>query len=137
MDRLFEGFFRDPWMAPSEPMAASGIWSPDVDVVDGEREVMIRAEIPGIDPKDLDVSVSGDTLSVSGEKKEEEQERGKAYVRSERRYGAFRRTLPLPAGIDSRQVSAEYDNGVLTIRIPKTQESGARRIGVSPPGKNG
>jgi HSP20 family protein len=104
-----------------------------VDIIDTDREVTVRAEIPGIDPKDLEVTVSGDMLTISGRKTEEKEEQGKAFFQSERRYGAFRRSLALPAGIDAQQVSAEVDKGVLAVRIPKTREGGGRRIEVSAP----
>src|SRR5262245_65345632 len=126
MDRLFEGFFHDPWRAIAGPLARAGSWAPDVDIIDGDREITVRAEIPGIEAKDLDVTVSGEVLTISGQKKEEREEEGKAYFRSERRYGAFRRSLTLPAGIDAQNVSAEYDKGVLTVRIPKTREAGSK-----------
>jgi HSP20 family protein len=135
MDRVFEGFFRDPWRMIAETRARAGMWAPDVDIIDTDREVTVRAEIPGIDPKDLEVTVSGDMLTISGRKTEEKEEKGKAFFRSERRYGAFRRSLALPAGIDAQQVSAEIDKGVLAVRIPKTREGGARRIEISPPPK--
>src|SRR5262245_22706536 len=86
-----------------------GNWAPEVDILDGEREVTVRAEVPGIDPKDLEVTVSGDVLTISGQKSEQKEERGKAYFRSERRYGAFRRSLTIPAGIDATKISAEID----------------------------
>lgn len=135
VDRVFEGFFRDPWRMIAEMPARAGMWAPDVDIIDTDREVTIRAEIPGIDPKDLEVTVSGDLLTISGRKTEEREEQGKAFFRSERRYGAFRRSLALPAGIDAQHVSAEIDQGVLTVRIPKTRDRGGRRIEVSAPQK--
>ncbi len=113
-----------PAPSPRRPVAEDSgrleNWVPDVDIIDGEREVTVRAEIPGIDPKDLEVTVSGDVLTISGQKSEEKEERGKAFFRSERRYGAFRRSLMLPPRVDPLKVSAEVDKGVLTVRIPKT-----------------
>jgi len=135
MDRLFEGFLRDPFRALAEPLAHGDRWVPRVDILDSDREVTVRAEVPGMDPKDLQVTVSGDTVTIAGQKSEEKEESRGAFLQTERRYGAFRRTLALPAGIDSQQVSAEYDNGVLTIRVSKTQEKGSRRIEVCGPGK--
>jgi HSP20 family protein len=136
MDRLFEGFFHDPWGTIGELPARLGSWTPEIDIMDGEREVTVRAEIPGIDPSELEVTVSGDVLTISGQKKEETEEKGKAFYRSERRYGAFRRSMMLPAGVEPEMVTADYDKGILTVRIPKTQESVARRIDVSSPGRS-
>ena len=74
MDRVFEGFFRDPGRMIAETPARAGMWAPDVDIIDSDREVTVRAEIPGIDPKDLEVTISGDMLTISGRKTEEKEE---------------------------------------------------------------
>ena len=88
------------------------------------------AELPGIDPKDLDVTVTGNQLVLSGEKKESTEHDGKDFHQSETRYGSFRRTIPLPEGIDTEHVDAQYANGVLTLHMQKTAQAATKRIEV-------
>lgn len=127
IDRLFDdfgsGFWRRPLTRrtgaqPSEPMA----WrlSPVVEVVDCDGEYRIAAELPGLSPADVDITLHDSTLTIRGEKSEEKREEKADYLLSERRYGAFHRTIPLPVGADAEQIKAELSNGVLTITIPKT-----------------
>lgn len=132
MDRLFERFFQEPWAALTETFGPGRAWTPSVDVLDSEKEVTVRAEVPGLGPEDVEVTLSGTTLLLRGEKKEEREERGQAYYRAERRYGAFQRAIPLPAGVDPDKVSAEYDKGVLTVRIAKSEQARPKRIEVVP-----
>ena len=86
--------------------------------------------MPGVDPKEIDVSMSGDVLHIQGEKREEREEKGKAFHRVERSYGAFRRSITLPATVKAERVEAETKDGVLTITLPKALESMPRRITV-------
>jgi HSP20 family protein len=131
VDRLFERFFEDPFLTLREPAAGWGAWAPALDVSESESEYAIRAELPGVEAKDLEISVTGDVLVISGEKKEESEERKGTVYRAERRFGSFRRSISLPESVDASKVSAEYGKGVLTIRLPKSGESLARRIPVS------
>jgi HSP20 family protein len=130
MDRLFESFFREPLAALDWSPWGKGEWSPAVDVAENDKELTVRAELPGMDPKDLDVSVTGNQLVLSGEKKEQSEHDGKDFYHSETRYGSFRRTIPLPDGIDTENVDAEYANGVLTLRLQKTAQAATKRIEV-------
>jgi HSP20 family protein len=130
MDRLFDAFVREPFGAVDWPFAGAGGWAPAVDLAENDQEVTVRAEMPGIDPKDLDVTISGNQLVISGEKKESSEDQGKDYYHSETRYGSFRRAVPLPEGIDSENVDAQYANGVLTLRLKKTPAAAAKRIEV-------
>ncbi len=130
MERLFERFFREPWGGWDWPLGLSGVWSPAVDVSENEQEVLVQAEVPGVDPKQIDVNISGNQLTISGEKKETAEKKDKDYYCSEIRCGAFRRMIPLPEGIDAEKVQAQYANGVLTIRIPKTRVAQPKRIEV-------
>ena len=133
IDQLFDQFFSDPFgfglRTPSEGWA--GTWVPTLDISESENEVTIRAEIPGVDPEDLDISVSGDYLTLSGEKKEETEEEEENFYRSERRFGQFRRQVALPSFVDKEDVSAEYKNGILVIKLKKTAEAKPRRIPVN------
>ncbi len=123
MDRLFDrAFGPDSW--------PGGGWLPAVDVSESEKDLTIRAEIPGVDPKDLDVAVSGDSLLISGEKRQEEEQKGRGFYRSERHYGSFRRQVPLPRGVDPDSISAEYKNGVLTVTLRKDEKLLPKRVPV-------
>jgi HSP20 family protein len=130
MDRLFDSFVREPFGALEWPLWGSDKWSPAVDVAESDKELTVRAELPGIDPKDLDVSITGNQLVLSGEKKESSERKEKDFYHSETRYGSFRRTVPLPDGVDTENVDAEYANGVLTLRLKKTAPAATKRIEV-------
>lgn len=130
MDRLFDTFVREPFSTLDWPAWSQTAWAPAVDIVETENDVTVRAEVPGIDPKDLEVRVTGNQLVLSGEKKESTEEKGKNYYHSESRYGSFCRNVPLPEGVDTEHVEAEYAHGVLTLRLKKTQAATARRIEV-------
>jgi HSP20 family protein len=130
VDRLFDSFFREPFGAVNWPALNPGQWSPAIDVTDNDKEVTVRAELPGIDPKDLEVSVLGNELVLSGEKKESSETKEKGCYHSETRYGSFRRMLPLPEGLDTEHVDAQYSNGVLTLHLAKTPQAATKRIEV-------
>jgi len=114
MDRLCESF---PW-----PGYGSTDVSPRVDVCETENEIDIDAELPGLEDKDIDLSVSGDLLTIRGEKKGEREERQKNYYVSERSYGSFERSIRLPFNADPGKISAKFDKGVLHIAVPKPPE---------------
>ncbi len=130
MDRLLESFFREPFAALDWPLWGSEKWSPAVDVAENDKELTVRAELPGIDPKDLEVTVTGNQLVLSGEKKESSEREAKDFYHSETRYGSFRRTVTLPEGVDTEHVDAQYANGVLTLRLQKTAPAAQKRIEV-------
>lgn len=120
MDRLFEDFFRRSGL----PMR----WGPAVDVVESSDSVVVKAELPGVDPKDVDISVSGDTLTIKGEKKEEKEEKGKSFYRVERSYGSFCRSVSLPTGVEADKAKADYKDGVLSVTLPKSEKVKAKKI---------
>lgn len=93
--------------------------APSVDVIDKGDEILVSAEIPGVDKKDLHVTVTEDKITISGETKFEEELKGKNFYRSERKYGKFTRTVPLPELVDTKTAKASYKNGVLNISIKK------------------
>jgi len=125
MNELFNRF----WSTASEPFGLAE-WSPAMDVSESDDAVLVHAEIPGIDPKDLDISVVGDTLTIRGEKTDETEKCERNYHRVERRYGSFTRSLALPASVDAGKVTATAKQGVLEIRLPKKEEAKAKRIEV-------
>lgn len=127
MNRLFEDFFRGfditPFGTMSERMR---VFSPSIDVKEDEKEISVLAELPGMDEKDIEVLLTENTLTLKGEKKEEKEEKGKDYYHMERAYGSFNRVIPLPQGIDTKKVSATFKKGVLTVKLPKTEEAKAK-----------
>ena len=134
IDRVFEDFYSrvslSPWRrwpVEIEPFRRIGTvfggGMPVVDLADREKEWELTAELPGMEEKDIDVSLSDDVLTIEGRKEEKREEEGKEYRMAERRYGSFRRTLRLPEGVDSDKTSANLDKGVLTVTLPKTAEA--------------
>ncbi len=121
-NRLFSELF------PFGP-AADG-FHPALDVSETDDAVVVRAELPGVDPKQIQVSVHGDLLELRGEKKQEQELEEKGYYRVERSYGSFSRSLKLPAKVDAQNVEAEAKDGVLTLTLPKRAEAKPRRIKV-------
>jgi HSP20 family protein len=131
MDRLFDRFsggFGFPSlrrMFDIEPMwrSSTGFSVPAIDLSEDDKAYKISAELPGIDAKDIDVSVSGDMLVLKGEKRQEKEEKDKNYHFSERTYGSFQRAFELPSTVDRNKVAADFSKGVLTITLPKTTEA--------------
>lgn len=122
MDRVFDEFWKDfPSMGFLE--RREDVFTPRVDVTDAEDVVKIAAEVPGMDEDDIDVTLTKDTLTIKGEKKEEKEEKTGDYYRMERSYGSFTRTIPLPSEIDTTKVEASLKKGVLTVTLPKTAKA--------------
>uniref|UniRef100_A0A7C4L384 Hsp20/alpha crystallin family protein n=1 Tax=Bellilinea caldifistulae TaxID=360411 RepID=A0A7C4L384_9CHLR len=104
-------------------------FTPRVDVKETDKKVIVTAELPGLDEKDIEISISGDALILRGEKRQEEEEKGEDYYRMERRYGSFQRVIPLPCEVQVDKAEASYRKGVLTVELPKTPEAqSARKI---------
>ena len=127
MDRLFEESFVRP---SSRLLAPWGLESLAVDVVETKDEVVVVTSVPGVKPEDIDISVAGDTLTIKGETKMEEEIRRENLIRQERLYGAFARSVTLPAGLNADEAEAVFENGVLTLHIPKRKEVKPRTIKV-------
>ncbi len=125
VNRIFEDF----WRRFDQPFGALGRWEaggPRTDVAETENELEISVELPGIDQKDIDVSLTDTALTIKGEKKSERSENSKGYHLSERSYGSFYRSIPLPSGVDTEKADAKFKNGVLTVTLPKTEEARSR-----------
>jgi len=120
MDRLFQDFFE---VEPFGQRVFSTF--PEIDVKETEKELKVSAELPGLEEKDVEVLLDADSLTIRGEKRHEEEEKGESYYRSERRYGSFSRVIPLTAEVESDKVEARFKNGVLTVTIPKTEKARA------------
>ncbi len=122
IDRLFDDFMRGfdvPLLRGSE----EGKILPDVDVAETDKEVQVTADLPGVDEKDLEVTLAEGVLTISGEKKSEREEKKKDYHRIERVFGRFERSIALPEGLAEDKVAATFKNGVLTVTIPKKPEA--------------
>lgn len=136
MDRLFDNFWRGVG-APATGAAqaalprlfegAFGAAAPALDLVETADGYRLTAELPGMDAKDVELTVADDMLTIKGEKKEEREEKTESFHLSERRYGSFQRALPLPRGVDRAKVEASFDKGVLTVILPKAPEATAAR----------
>lgn len=105
-------------------------WAPAVDMIDQKEELILRADLPGLDEKDIEVTVQDGTLTVRGERKEEKEEKKEDYYYSERSYGAFARTLMLPTNVDPDKVRATFSKGVLEVHLPKAKEAKGKKVEV-------
>jgi HSP20 family protein len=105
-------------------------WSPRVDIVEGEREFLIKAELPEAKREDIKVSVEDGILTLSGERKLEQEEKGRKYHRVEREYGSFLRSFSLPAGTSGDKVTADFKDGLLTVHLPKDGKAGTKTVEV-------
>jgi HSP20 family protein len=115
MDRVFDRF----WEGDFPQLPAFGEWAPALDVSETKDAVVVKVEVPGADPKDIQVSLQDEVLTLKGEKKQEKEEKDEHYYRSERSYGAFVRAVRLPAPVDGSKVTASFKQGVLTVTLPK------------------
>jgi HSP20 family protein len=124
INRLFEDFFGETFESGIERA-----WGPAVDITEDDKNIYLKADLPGMNQKDIKVSVDNDVLTISGERKSERQEKkeGKFY-RLERVYGQFCRSFTLPDNVDPTKITAEYKDGVLTLTIPKTEEKKSKTI---------
>jgi len=127
MDRVFEEFFGEAGF----PTLREADWLPAVDVVEREGEIVVAMDIPAIDPKEVKITILEDRLTVEGERKRDEDFREEDCCRAERVHGSFLRSIQLPAGVIGEKASATYKEGVLTIRVPKSQKPVAREIKIS------
>ncbi len=128
--RLFEEFFNDfPMLSAFQRERES--WSPSVDVLEKEGKLILRAELPGIEEKDIDLKVEGNVLTLKGERKLEKEDEKSNYHRMESFYGSFSRSFTLPETVDLDKITADYKNGVLTIAIPHKPEVRPREIPVT------
>jgi HSP20 family protein len=136
MERLFESFFPRGWLRPwrfdwpSWPAEWAEVRLPSVDVIDRDDEVVVRAELPGVDKKDLDVSLSENTLTIKGSTQREEKEEKGDYYRREISQASFARTITLPAEVDGERAKANFKDGVLELVLPKREKAKRQSIKV-------
>jgi HSP20 family protein len=124
MDNLLSSFLGEG----SFPSPFAEAWNPAVDVSETEDGIHVKAELPGLEAKDIDVSILGDRLTIKGEKTKEEERKGEHFHTSERYHGSFRRSFRLPATVQTEKIEASFQKGVLTITLPKTEEAKSKEI---------
>ena len=136
IDQLFDNFFRGSWLSPfrqNDQTGMGGMMLPKVDIAEGKKQYTITVEVPGVEEKDIDLTISDGTLTIRGEKRHEEENHDRQYHRVERSYGAFQRVLSLPDDSKEDAVEANFKNGILTLTVPKTTNSkpGGRKIPIT------
>ena len=138
-DRMLENFFRgrSPLSFEDRWSERLGISEPAVDLYEENDDIVVKAEMPGLSKDDIDVNITDHLLVLKGEKKKEEEASERDYYRSERVYGSFVRSIPLPAETDPQKAKATFKNGVLEIRLPKSDEAKKREIKVKVEGEVG
>ena len=118
MDRIFDRIWETDLPAP----AVFGEWTPVIDVLESKDELIVKVEVPGIEPKEINVQLAEQILTITGEKQYEKEEKDEKFYRMERSMGAFSRSVRLPTPVDITKVTAAFKNGLLTITLPKTKE---------------
>ena len=137
MESYFDRFFRHPFSMMTRPTWPAFDFpkmediSPSVDIFEEKGEMVIKAEMPGMSKDDVNVSITENTVTISGEKKQEEKVEKKDYYRVERSYGSFCRSFRLPENVNSDKVKASFKEGVLEVRIPKTKEGKQKKVEIS------
>jgi HSP20 family protein len=125
MDRLWDSFFEE---RPRKKGEEVGEWLPSLDVSETKNDLVVKAELPGMDPKDIDISLSEGILNIKGEKKQEKEEKEENYHLIERSYGSFTRSVRLPREVQSDKISASFKNGVLRVTLPKSEEAKKKEV---------
>ncbi len=124
VNRLFDNFLG----RPAQAGGMERVWAPAVDMYETKDELVVTAELPGLNEKDIHLSITGDMLSIRGERQWNQEVKQESYYRGERWYGKFERTLPLPMSVQADKVTASYRDGVLTIKLPKVEEIKSKEI---------
>lgn len=128
MDRTFDRLFGG--LAGRDGGSMMQTFAPSLDVTETDTEFVVRAEVPGMEPKDIDITITGQQLVLSGEKKESSERKGENFFHSERRFGSFRRSITLPSTVDVERVAAEHKNGVVHITLKKREGAQPKKITV-------
>jgi HSP20 family protein len=131
MNRLFEDMVSSPKLEDTGIMQST--WSPAVDIYETENDLVLTAEIPGVEEKDVEIKIEDNTLTLKGERKFEKETREENFHRIERAYGSFYRSFSLPNYIDQDKISADYENGLLKIHMPKKPEVKPRKVKILKP----
>ncbi len=131
INRLFSDFFTD---VETRPLGhwVTGRLVPSMDIAETDEAFEVKAELPGMDEKEVEITVADGLLTIRGEKKDETEDKGKSFHRIERSYGSFQRSLSLPPNVDEDKISADFTKGVLTVTLPKSEQAakGPKKIGI-------
>ncbi len=131
MNRLFDESFRGSRPSNEDDWALGGTWAPVVDIFEREGTIVLKAELPGIDLKDVDIRLENNVLTLRGERKIDNEVKRESYHRVERAYGTFSRSFTLPSVVDQEKIKADYRDGVLTVSLPKREEAKPKQISIS------
>jgi len=136
MEQVMDTFFRDPFSLFTHPLMTRSLGrgmelAPSVDIYEDDGEVVVKAEVPGVKKDDLEITITENSLTISGEKKQEDKVEKKDYHRIERRYGSFSRSFRLPEDVNGNKAKASFKDGVLEIRIPRSKEAKKKKIAIS------
>jgi HSP20 family protein len=130
MNRIFDEAFRGP-RGTEDDWALGGAWAPAVDIYEHEGNLVLKAELPGIEHKDVDVRVENNVLTLRGERKFDSEVKREEYHRVERAYGTFSRSFTLPNAVDTDKIKAEFKDGVLRVTLPQREEAKPKQISIS------
>jgi len=131
MNRLFDDSYRANRGGGADEWALGGSWAPAVDIYEQDGNIVMKAELPGVDPKAVDIRLENNTLTLRGERKLDHEVKEDNYHRVERSYGAFSRSFTLPTVVDQTSIKAEYKDGVLKLTLPKRDEAKPRQIQIN------
>ena len=129
-DRLFNQMLQDAWGGAAAEGFSGKAWTPSVDIRETQDALVFGIELPGLKKEDVEITIENSILTVAGERKFEKETKGESYHRVERSYGSFSRSFTLPTGVQGDQVEASFDAGLLTIKLPKQEQSKPRKISI-------
>jgi HSP20 family protein len=130
LNHVLDELFADAFGTAPQPSAAPAVWGPALEGYEKDGNIVVRADLPGVDPAQVEVSLDGDTLTISGERKSESESSKNGSHVNEVRYGSFRRSVTVPEGIDPERVTARYTNGVLEVTLPMPVAAQPRKVAV-------
>jgi HSP20 family protein len=131
MNRLFDESYRSTQRGASDEWALGGSWAPAVDIYEQGTDIVLKAELPGVDPKDVDIRLENNVLTLRGERKLDSEVKRESYHRVERSYGTFSRSFTLPTVVDQAAIKAEFKDGLLRLTLPKREEAKPKQIAVT------
>jgi HSP20 family protein len=129
--QAMNSLLEDAWIRPGRALAGEGVHAP-LDVAESDQDLTVKVVLPGVKPEDLDITVIGNVLTIKAESREESEDKQQNWHRKEIRYGKFHRTLELPTAVESDHADASFENGVLTLKLPKAEAAKPKSIKVSP-----
>jgi len=130
MDRVFNEMLRDAWGAPLSESVAGRTWTPAVDIKESDEALTLTAELPGFDKDQVEITLENNVLTLAGERRFEQESKGETWHRIERSYGSFSRSFTLPATVKTDKVDAKFEGGLLSVTLPKIEESKPRKIAI-------